>query len=62
MGGYYINKKECNLFYKTWIYDKNYSNWDNARISLECMISKTIGSDYCINDWEWSNCIETRLR
>ena len=58
----YNYKNGWNIFYRTLIHDKNYNNWDNARISLEPMISKTIGSDYCINDGKWSECIENTLK
>ena len=44
------------------IHDKNKSNWNNAGTSLECMYSKATGSDYCINDWDWFNCIENKLK
>ena len=44
------------------IHEKNYSNWNNAKISLERMISKTIGTDYYIHDWDWSNSIENTLK
>ena len=47
-----------NIFYRTLIHDKNYSKWENAKISLDRMISNSIFSDYCINDGKCSECIE----
>ena len=58
----YRFKKGCNLFYKALIHEKNYSNWNNAKSSLEHMISSTLSTEYYINDRDWSSSIENTLK
>ena len=44
------------------IHEKNYSNWNNAKSSLERRISSTLGTDYYINNLDWSSGIENALK
>ena len=44
------------------ILENNYSNWNNAKISLEKIVYKASGTDYYIDDWDWSNSIENTLK